>query len=234
MAVTKFGLLTLLSASAVQVSGDSGLQRPARDAVLNQATPQGCFSTLPSKTSLVQEGTFMTTGQCLSQCQNKNKSVAILYASKCYCSESYPAKNSLVDDEQCNYNCPGYAPEACGGLNPRVYSVYNTGLDLDPAYDTGEGKDDNLSITGSGTTTQDVRTTWVSTSTTTYTTPETEAEETSMSTAHAEQTSQVAPVVNETLAAATPSASASTVPENASPRLSNPIGNFIRMMAHLL
>ncbi|GKU12042.1 unnamed protein product, partial [Fusarium langsethiae] len=127
-----------------------------------------------------------------------------------------------------------YAPEACGGLNPRVYSVYNTGLDLDPTYDTAEGKDDDLSVTGSGTTTQGVETTWVSTSTTTYITPKTEAEETSMSTAHAGQTSQAAPVVNETLAAATPSASASTVPENASPRLSNPIGNFVRMIAHLL
>lgn len=119
-------------------------------------------------------------------------------------------------------------------MKPDAYSVYNTGLNLNPEYDTAEGKDDDSSSTVSGTTTQDVTTTWVSTSTTTHAISETETEETSISTARSEETSQVAPVVNENTAAATPSASASTVPENASPRLSNPIGNIVRMIARLL
>ncbi|KAM0378620.1 hypothetical protein ACHAPY_006320 [Fusarium culmorum] len=234
MAITKFGLLTFLAASAAQVSGDSSLQPPAKSPVLNDFTPQGCFSTLPSKASLGTESTFMTTGQCLNYCQKEKNNVAILYATKCYCSDTYPAKSSLVDDDQCNLSCPGYPREACGGMKPDAYSVYNTGLDLDPEYDSAEGKDGDSSSTVSGTTTQDVTTTWVSTSTTTHATSETETEETSISTAHSEETSQVAPMVNENTAAATPSASASTVPENASPRLSNPIGNIVRMIARLL
>ncbi|PCD27453.1 hypothetical protein FGRA07_02592 [Fusarium graminearum] len=234
MAITKFGLLTFLAASAAQVSGDSSLQPPARSPVLNDFTPQGCFSTLPSKASVGTESTFMTTGQCFNYCQKEKNSVAILYATKCYCSDTYPAKSSLVDDDQCNLSCPGYPREACGGMKPDAYSVYNTGLNLNPEYDTAEGKDDDSSSTVSGTTTQDVTTTWVSTSTTTHAISETETEETSISTARFEETSQVAPVVNENTAAATPSASASTVPENASPRLFNPIGNIVRMIARLL
>ncbi|KAH6993558.1 hypothetical protein EDB82DRAFT_499435 [Fusarium venenatum] len=237
MAVTKFGLLAFLAVSTVQVSGKSTIQPPARDAVLNQATSQGCFSTLPSEAGVVQDRTFMSTGQCLSYCQKEKKSVAVLHATKCYCSETYPAKASLVDDDQCNLGCPGYPREACGGLNPDAYSVYNTGIDLDPVYDTDEGKNDDSSTAGSGTTTQDVKTASVSTSvpeTTTDVTSETETSEISTPTVRAEETSQVAPVVNENTAAATPSASASSVPDNASPRLSNPIGNIVRMIAYLL
>jgi cell wall integrity and stress response component len=238
MAVTKFGLLALFAVSAIQVSGKSTIQPPARNAILNQATSQGCFSTLSSEASVAQDSTFMSTGQCLSHCEKEKKSVAALHATKCYCSETYPAKASLVEDDQCNFRCPGYPRDACGGLNPDVYSVYNTGIDLDPSYDTDEGKDDELSTTGSGsTTTKDAKTTSVATSvsdTTIDVASETETSEMSTPTLHAEETSKVAPVVNANTAAATPSASASTVPENASPRLSNPIGNIIRMMAYLL
>jgi cell wall integrity and stress response component len=252
MAVTKFGLLALVAMGAAQVSGKSNLQPPAEDARLNQATSQGCFSTLPSKATVVQDRTFMTTGQCWSHCIKEDKSVAILFGTKCYCSDTYPAKTSLVDDSQCNFNCPGYAREACGGMHPVVYSVYNTGIELDPEYDNVEDKDDDSSTstasafftareshTGSGTTTQGVKITSVSTSasdTTSYTTSvtETETEDASTPTVGAEETSKIAPVVNEHSAAATPSASVSTVPKNASPRLSNPIGNIVRMVMQLL
>ncbi|KAJ4112458.1 hypothetical protein NW768_011618 [Fusarium equiseti] len=252
MAITKFGILTLLAMGAVQVSGrrQRQLQRPAESPLLNQMTSQGCFSTLPSDAESHGSGTFLASGECWNSCTKENKNVAITSGSTCYCSDSYPAKSSLVDDSSCDWPCPGYAMEACGGLDPQAYSVFNTGLELAPEYDDSEEDDgdafsstteDPSSASAAISTASDASTKVTVTSLATGISPTTETQEVSSATASLEATSpvlpvtvsQIAPVVNEQTAATTPSASASTVPENASPRLSNPIGNIVRMMISL-
>ena len=247
MAVTKLGLLTFLAMGAAQVSGRSQIQEPAKSPLMNQMTPQGCFSALPSDADSHGSGPFMANGACGDSCTKENKLVAITFGSTCYCSDKYPAKSSLVDDSSCDEPCPGYAMEACGGMNPKSYSVFNTGLDLVPKYD--DDKDDGgdassateaPSSASSIISTASVVSTKVTSATGIPST--TETEEVSSATASPEETSpvlpvtasQIPPVVKEQTAAATPSASASTVPENASPRLSNPIGNIVRMMMNLL
>lgn len=250
MAITKFGLLTLLAVGTAQVSGRRQIQTPAQSPVLNEMTSQGCFSTLPSDAESHGSGAFLTSGACWNSCTKENKNVAITSGSTCYCSDNYPTKSSLLDDSSCDWPCPGYAMEACGGLDPKAYSVFNTGLELAPEYDDGEANDDDASSateapsSASATiSTASVASTKITvTSSATGIPSTTETEEANSATASLEETSpvlpvtasQIAPVVNKQTAAATPSASASTVPENASPRLSNPIGNIVRMMISLL
>ncbi|KAH7174697.1 uncharacterized protein B0J16DRAFT_183861 [Fusarium flagelliforme] len=251
MAVTKFGLLTLLAMGAAQVSGRRQIQTPAQSPVLNEMTSQGCFSALPSDAEPHGSGAFLASGACWDYCTKENKNVAITSGSTCYCSDNYPAKSSLVDDSSCDWPCPGYAMEACGGLDPKAYSVFNTGFKLTPDYDDGEADDGDAASSGTEASssasatisTASVASTKITvTSSVTGIPSTTETEEVSSATATLDETSpvlpvtasQIAPVVNEQTAAATPSASASTVPENASPRLSNPIGNIVRMMMSLL
>ncbi|KAL4731782.1 hypothetical protein ACLX1H_000771 [Fusarium chlamydosporum] len=220
MAFTKFGLFALFAFGSAHASHKPAKQPPVANA-----------SALPAKAHLAEQGAFAASGHCWNQCKEETKLVAILHGSKCYCSNNYPARSLLVDDSQCNYPCAGYAFEACGGIDTPAYSVYNTGLELLPESDGGDDgfeDDDSTSAAVSSTTTHDVKAT-------SHTTSATETEEsTTTATIGAEETSQVPPVVNEQPAASTPSASASAVPENASPRLSNPIGNIVRMMVQLL
>ncbi|RFN44156.1 protein slg1 [Fusarium flagelliforme] len=244
MAVTKFGFLTLLTMGAAQVSGRRQIQTPAQSPVLNEMTSQGCFSALPSDAEPHGSGAFLASGACWDSCTKKNKNVSITSGSTCYCSDNYPAKSSLVDDSSCDWPCPGYAMEACGGLDPKAYSVFNTGFELAPDYDDGEADDGDASSSATEASSSAFATiSTASVASTKITVPSTtETEEVSSATATLDETSpvlpvtasQIAPVVNEQTAAATPSASTSIVPENASPRLSNPIGNIVRMMMSLL
>ena len=242
MAFTKFRLLTLLAMGAAQVSGKDQIQKPAQSPLINQMTSQGCFSALPSDADSHGSFAFMTTGECGNSCTKEKKPVAITLGSTCYCSDKYPAKSSLVDDSSCDEPCPGYAMEACGGMDPKSYSVFNTGLDLAPGYDDGEDGDGDAASSAT-VAPSSASASAVSTKVTSATgIPSTTETEVSSATASPEETSpvlpvtasQIPPVVNEQTAAATPSASASTVPENASPRLSNPIGNIVKVMMSLL
>ncbi|RBR06608.1 uncharacterized protein FIESC28_11003 [Fusarium coffeatum] len=244
MAITKFGLLTLLAMGAAQVSGRDQIQQPAQSPLLKQMTSQGCFSALPSDADSHGSFAFMATGECGNSCTKEKKPVAITFGSTCYCSDKYPAKLSLVDDSLCDEPCPGYAMEACGGMDPKSYSVFNTGLDLAPGYDDGEDNDDDDDASSATEAPFSASASVVSIKVTSATgiPSTTKTEEVSSATASPEETSpvlpvtasQIPPVVNEQTAAATPSASASTVPENASPRLSNPIGNIVKVMMSLL
>jgi cell wall integrity and stress response component len=241
MAITKFGLFTLLAMGAAQVSGRRQLQTPAQSPVLNQMTSQGCFSTLPSDAESHGSGSFLASGECWNSCTKENKNVAITSGSTCYCSDNYPAKSSLLDDSSCDWPCPGYAMEACGGLDPKAYSVFNTGLELAPEYDDGEADDGDASSateapsSASATiSTASVASTKVTVTSSATGIPSTTETEEATSPVLPVTASQIAPVVNKQTATATPSASTLTVPENASPRLSNPIGNIVRMVMSLL
>ena len=58
----------------------------------------------------------------------------ILHGSQCFCADTYPSRLSLVDDDKCNYPCPGYGLHACGSLKD-AYSVYSMGIEVDVQYD---------------------------------------------------------------------------------------------------
>lgn len=57
----------------------------------------------------------------------------VLHKLQCFCADTYPSRLALIDDDQCDFSCPGYILDACGGS--KTYSVWNTGLEVNVEYD---------------------------------------------------------------------------------------------------
>ncbi|WKT49091.1 Carbohydrate-binding WSC [Fusarium oxysporum f. sp. vasinfectum] len=122
--------LAITAAGFVGVNGQKkGEQLPTKEPVLNEQTSQGCWKSVGNMT-VELSGATVTSGKCFSTCK-KNYLVFALQGSKCYCGMVYPQEGDLVDDDKCNWPCPGYPYEACGALKT-YYSVFNTGVELAP------------------------------------------------------------------------------------------------------
>lgn len=107
-----------------------GKQSPSLPPVPNALKPQGCFGADGNFTLVTQE-IDLASGSCYEVCKAKKKNVMALHGGQCMCGSYYPPEKSLVSDKKCNYPCPFYPQEACGGLgNPGYWSVFNTGLDM--------------------------------------------------------------------------------------------------------
>ncbi|KAM0301032.1 hypothetical protein HYE67_004681 [Fusarium culmorum] len=113
-----------------QVSGKiRGEQWPVAKPVLNEMKGQGCWKSNGNMTK-VYSGTSTTSGFCWNKCKTKY-AVFALQADSCYCGQLYPQEGDEVDDDKCDWECPGYPYEACGALK-KYYSVFNSGLELGP------------------------------------------------------------------------------------------------------
>ncbi|KAF5624113.1 SLG1 [Fusarium tjaetaba] len=228
MAFSKVALLSLLSLVAAR----DALQSPTESPVIGEVTPQGCFSALPSEAD-GRSDTFNSVGSCAEYCQDQKKTVAILKGVECICADIYPAESAKVDDDKCDTPCPGYAKDACGGKN--AYSVFNLGVELLPGNE-GDKRSSGSTAELTGSTKTSIATTATEASTTnaeTTSVPTTEAEETTSAT-KPEKASGTEATSSDSTAVSTPSASASSVPDNASRRLNNPIGNLVGLLRHLL
>ncbi|KAL4737439.1 hypothetical protein BDV11DRAFT_171986 [Aspergillus similis] len=87
----------------------------------------GCFST-PGSLKNFGTNVFQTIGHCLNQCTEAEYNIGDYAAVKeadCYCGDVDPAKEDLVDDDQCNAQCPGYPADVCGGS--KAWSIYAIG-----------------------------------------------------------------------------------------------------------
>ncbi|KAF4969062.1 hypothetical protein FSARC_3624 [Fusarium sarcochroum] len=228
MAYNAFTLFCLFASAAGSVHRD--IQHPVQDPILNQMTSQGCWDSLPAEKVKVYSGTYLASGYCGQLCKKKDFPVAILHLSTCYCANTYPPEGSLVDDAKCDWPCPGYANEACGGMDD-FSSVLNTGLELAP------DNDDESSAPSSKSSSDSTSTTSVLSDSATATTAAS-----TVSTAHSEEASTtnsagpstVADSTSDSNATSTPGPSPSTVPNNASGRLASPVGNLVRMLRNLL
>ncbi|RGP59920.1 cell wall integrity and stress response component 1 [Fusarium longipes] len=113
-----------------QVSGKiRGEQWPVGKPVLNELKGQGCWKSIGNMTE-IYSGTSTTSGYCWNECKKKY-SVLALQGSTCYCGQLYPEEGDQVDDDKCDWECPGWPFEACGALK-KYYSVFNTGKELAP------------------------------------------------------------------------------------------------------
>ncbi|GKU00687.1 wsc containing protein [Fusarium langsethiae] len=113
-----------------QVSGKiRGEQWPVAKPVLNEMKGQGCWKSIGNMTE-VYSGTSTTSGYCWNQCKKKY-AVFAMQASSCYCGQLYPQEGDQVDDDKCDWECPGWPYEACGALK-KYYSVFNSGKELGP------------------------------------------------------------------------------------------------------
>jgi cell wall integrity and stress response component len=81
----------------------------------SQESYVGCFST-PGSFENLGTYVFQSIGHCLNQCTKAGYNIGDYAAVKetdCYCGDVDPAKDDLVDDDQCTTQCPGYAPDVC-------------------------------------------------------------------------------------------------------------------------
>jgi cell wall integrity and stress response component len=112
----------------------TGVQRPSQPPLLNELRSQGCFTSSGNLTRHELSGN--TSGACWVLCRDEYESpVSATRGYDCYCGDSYPPEDFQTDDDKCTYGCPSYPDEACGNMNPRAWSVYNTGLTIDVSYD---------------------------------------------------------------------------------------------------
>ncbi|ROV91012.1 hypothetical protein VSDG_07701 [Cytospora chrysosperma] len=130
----------------------SNLEEPSAVPTLGAQVVQGCFS---SWGNLIFNSTtkYQSKSACaFDACYSGGFPVAATTGgNECYCGTTYPPKDTLVDDSNCNVPCPGYGLQACGGID--FWTVYNTGIKL--AIDYAE-ENDTSSASSSGTATASV------------------------------------------------------------------------------
>ncbi|KAF7554450.1 hypothetical protein G7Z17_g2914 [Cylindrodendrum hubeiense] len=124
---------TLLSWLSLAAAGDftsvstAPTQQLSTLPLVDQLTSQGCYGSL-SATANKTDLKWLSSGACWEVCVKQKKDVTITHMNNCYCADTYPPEESLVDDSECNHPCPYYAPEACGGSE--AYSVFNSGSNI--------------------------------------------------------------------------------------------------------
>ncbi|KAL1894103.1 Protein SLG1 [Ceratocystis pirilliformis] len=148
------GLLQFASAqsSAGGSSGQTtkGYQAPSQIPTPGSQTTVGCFS---SSGNLTDPGgyadTSVSSGFCgVSLCVEKGFTVFAIRGPKCYCGNTYPPEDDIVEDSRCNYPCPAYPAEACGGISSGgAWSVFNSGIEVDVEYDTSSSSTTSAAAT---------------------------------------------------------------------------------------
>lgn len=104
-------------------------QPPSAFPIPNSPTSHGCYKAAGNMSTHTVEN--MSSGSCNKVCEKGKFPVSGLQASQCFCGMVYPMATDQVEDENCNYPCPSYPLEACGGLGkPGYWSVYNTGVNV--------------------------------------------------------------------------------------------------------
>lgn len=136
-------------ATASPTAGVLAVQPPIEAAKLGGQASQGCFK------SKVADWDFykidgLSTGAChyldvdgtgtkgvCAQKADKKYTVSALSPDGCYCGWEYPPKADIIKDSDCNFGCPAYGEEACGGFTDdgtTYYSVYNIGVKINVPY----------------------------------------------------------------------------------------------------
>ncbi|KAM0525373.1 hypothetical protein ACHAPE_000075 [Trichoderma viride] len=131
---------TALGATPVRVDGPNrvvvraNLQTPSQQPVPGADRSAGCWSSRGNLTETSGvDPTKVSSGSCNILCKSKQFPVTGLQGAKCYCGMLYPPADSVAPDSKCTYACPGFGNEACGTLgNPGFYSIWNTGINIDP------------------------------------------------------------------------------------------------------
>ncbi|CAG7557419.1 unnamed protein product [Fusarium equiseti] len=113
-----------------------GQQHPVQSAVLGKISQQGCFSSIPITLGSPRPSSQNSWDFCSRRCRDEeHKPVALVRGRFCYCADTYPPINTLVEDEHCDDPCPGFTFYACGSTREKdYYTVTNTGIELEPGY----------------------------------------------------------------------------------------------------
>ncbi|KAK2064381.1 hypothetical protein LY76DRAFT_69565 [Colletotrichum caudatum] len=127
LAVVAFGFASAQSATR-------GAQKPSTLPLPSALTSHGCYDQNATTWQKYIPKQGISSGSCNVECKEvQGKVVMALNGEDCYCGDSYPPTDAVVDDSKCNFPCPFYPAEACGGVGndgSLYYSVFNTGLKL--------------------------------------------------------------------------------------------------------
>lgn len=127
MSVRKIATVAILAFASLAGAQKKGVELPAEQPVQGTDTVAGCFSSLGDmKPDSMYK--YNAQGYCAPRCRDLGKPVGATYLKQCYCGTKLPNKKTLLPDSKCNEPCPGFDPQACGGLN--AYTVYNTGVQV--------------------------------------------------------------------------------------------------------
>ncbi|ROT37972.1 hypothetical protein SODALDRAFT_324431 [Sodiomyces alkalinus F11] len=132
--------LSFLVAAAVAQDDDEprGEQRPKVPPMLESVTSAGCYKSKGDWEDFTIP-LFLSSGSCSDLCIEEEALISAMGEGLCWCGNTMPPKDDLVDDENCNHPCPGFPEEACGGIEDGVFwSVYNNGLRLVVPHEEAE------------------------------------------------------------------------------------------------
>ena len=84
--------------------------------VLSQGVPlyQGCYS-VPGSLRLSRPDDFQSPGACLNECTVSGSPLvfALTKVTDCWCGDSLPLEQFLVDNSLCDAGCPGFISSTC-------------------------------------------------------------------------------------------------------------------------
>jgi len=106
-------------------------QTPSSVPKLDNPVSVGCYTSIGNMTTIPVKD--LSSGTCIKACEKKDYTLAGMQGQHCFCGVAMPPSDTIVKDNNCNYPCPSYPLEACGSIgNPKHYSVFNLGVDIDP------------------------------------------------------------------------------------------------------
>jgi len=130
LAVMALGYASAQSAT----SSAKGVQKPSTLPLPSALTSHGCYNQNATSWQKYATKQGISSGSCNIECTDvQKKNVMALNGEDCYCGDSYPPTEAVVDDAKCNFPCPFYPAEACGGVDNNgalYFSVFNTGIKL--------------------------------------------------------------------------------------------------------
>ncbi|KAG9257087.1 uncharacterized protein F5Z01DRAFT_450691 [Emericellopsis atlantica] len=123
-------------------------------------TSQGCFKNEADLTLMADVKPFtVSAGACAQRClkdESDNYTIMGLQGHHCWCGSHMPQEDDKTAAEDCNYACPGYPGEACGGVGDnKAFNIFNLGIDLTPDV-YGMGGDDSSEDNSDKTTSTDI------------------------------------------------------------------------------
>ncbi|KAF2668677.1 hypothetical protein BT63DRAFT_425962 [Microthyrium microscopicum] len=81
----------------------------------------GCYNYVPMH--FQRSDIYQSVGYCRNTCfQLEHITMGLVNGTDCYCGDSLPPNDALVDGASCNNPCAGYPFQMCGGQN--LWSVY--------------------------------------------------------------------------------------------------------------
>ncbi|EFQ27473.1 transmembrane alpha-helix domain-containing protein [Colletotrichum graminicola] len=158
--VAALAVMALGYASAQSTTSSArGVQKPSTLPLPSALTSHGCYNMNATTWQKYPTKQGISSGSCNVECTDVlKKNVMALNGEDCYCGDSYPPTEAVVDDSKCNFPCPFYPAEACGGVGDNgalYFSVFNTGIKLvvsadQPAPTTSSAASKPTSSSGGG------------------------------------------------------------------------------------